>query len=126
MTTQTTQPPAVTDQVVEQQAAVRVLLDLIGQHPELPAPYIVIHTPSVGYQEPARLNLQLDDPHSFEQWRRTLDIQPSGITFHTTASYSWLAVDFQRDGVSLHLVGFTATLPAQRAHEPRDRNEVSA
>ncbi|MEU0427874.1 hypothetical protein ABZ235_30570 [Streptomyces canus] len=126
MTTETTQPPDITDQVIEQRAAVKVLLDLIGQHAELPAPYIIVHAPFPKYQEPAKLDLQLDGPHAFEQWRQALGVATSGVAFHTTSSNSWLAVDFEHQGVGVHLVGFAAPLPAQRAHEPRDRGQVSA
>lgn len=126
MTTQTTQPPNTTDQAIEQQAAVQVLLDLISQNPSLPAPHVIVHAPFARHQEPARLNFQLDGSHVFEQWRRALDVPTNDVAFYTTSSNSWLAVDFEREGVRIHLVGFTAPLPAQRAHEPRDRGQVSA
>lgn len=126
MTTQTTEPATVTDRVIEQQKAVQVLLELIGQHEGLPAPYIIVHAPFPKYQEPAKLDLQLDGPDTFELWREALGAPTGGVRFHTTSSNSWLAVDFEHDGVGIHLVGFTAPMPVQRAHEPRNRDEVSA
>jgi hypothetical protein len=119
-TTASATPTAVLNPVIGQRAAVQVLADLIDEHPGLPAAYTILHEPypNGGLQ----VNLQVAD-HEFEAWREALGIEPADVELHTTVSHTWVAADTTRDGVRIHLAGFTNALTVEQANAPR---EVSA
>jgi hypothetical protein len=99
-------------------------MDLVDRHEQLPDAYITIHAPFKG--SPARLDLQLDSPHDFEQWRGALAVPAADVKLHTTTSNTWLSADTTHEGVTVHLSGFYVPLTAEQLTAPRDRDEVAA
>jgi hypothetical protein len=122
VTTETTAPPA--SPISGQRAAVQALMDLVDQHEQLPDAYITIHAPLVGV--PVRLDMQLDTPHDFEQWRSALAVRAADVKLHTTTSNTWLSADTTHQGVTVHLSGFYVRLTAEQLNAPRGTSEVAA
>jgi len=118
VTAQSTQPPGLTDRCRDQQAAVEALLNLVSQHPTLPAAYVSVYV--------AKLNLQLDSPPDFEAWREVLEAPASDVRLHVTLSSVWLTVDTTVDGIPVHLSGFNLPVSYPQAQAPRDRSAVTA
>jgi hypothetical protein len=110
--------------IAGQRSAVQLLANLIGQHAELPAAYIVVHEPWRG--APSKLLLQLPTPQAFEQWRAALDITPVNVTLHFHASDSWLAGDTVRESIALNITAHGIRLTADEFTAPRDREQVAA
>jgi len=126
VTTESTQPPALTDRVIEQSAAVQALLNLIGKHPTLPAPYITVHGPMPETNAAAHFDLQLDSPSHFEEWRCALEAPTADVKLFFTASNVWLSIDTEYEGIRVRLSGFNVSLTALHAQAPRDREQVPA
>ncbi|MFJ8049271.1 hypothetical protein [Streptomyces luteogriseus] len=126
MTTETTQPAQLTGMCRDQVSAVQALLDLIRQHDGLPAPYITVQQPMPEYQFFPRLDLQLDTPSHFEQWRSALEALASDVELHATTSSTWLQVATSFEGICVHLSGFNVPLTSVQAQAPRDRSAVTA
>jgi hypothetical protein len=118
VTAETTAP------IAGQRSAVQLLADLIGQHPELPAAYIVVHEPWRG--APSKLGLQLRTPQAFEQWRTALDVAPGNVTLHFHASDSWLSADTVRESIALNISAHGIRLTADEFTAERDREQVPA
>jgi hypothetical protein len=99
-------------------------MDLVDQHEQLPDAYITIHAPFDDW--PSRLDLQLDSPHDFEQWRSALAVPAADVKLHTTTSNTWLSADTAHQGVTVHLSGFYVPLTHAQLNAPRDTSEVAA
>lgn len=126
MTTETTQPAQLTGTSRDQLPAIAALLDLARQHRGLPAPYITVQQPMPEYRFFPRLDLQLDSPTHFEQWRVALEAPASAVELHATASSTWLQADTTFAGIGVHISGFNVPLTSVQAQAPRDRSAVTA
>ena len=118
MTAETTAPIAI------QGSAVQLLADLIEQHANLPAAYIVVNAPFRG--RPSTVDLQLSAPAEFEQWRTALGIGPGDVTLNFHASDSFLDARAVRGGIRLHVYAHGVRLTAAEFTAPRDREQVPA
>ncbi|MFE9764658.1 hypothetical protein ACFYPC_09025 [Streptomyces sp. NPDC005808] len=113
-------------QLTVQRSAIQVLADLTVEHPELPAAYITIRAPWQG--EPSRLDLQLDTPTEFEQWRTALGIPSADVVLEPYGRGSWVTVHTVHEGISVTLSAHGILITQDMLTAPRtvDAVEVSA
>lgn len=112
----TTNPIAPAPTMALAQDALEVLCWLSLQHPELPAPYIAVHTFR-------RTTLQFQVPFgAFEAWREALEIDAEDVRLYSTGDDSHIDVtstlDMELGGrpvsVSVHLYGVGLPVLAER------------
>lgn len=123
MTTETTHHTDRVSPASVQRSAVQVLADLIDQHPELPAAYVVIHTPWDG--KPSNLTLQLDTPTGFEQWRTALGIAPDDVTLHPYGMDSWVSAEKIHEGIYLDIAAHGIALTDEQLNAPHNTQGVA-
>jgi len=121
--TETTEPRDEDGPISGQRSTIQVLADLADQHPTLPASFTTIHTP--GHGSPARLDMQLDTPTGFEQWRTALHIPAGAVTLHYCGTRSWISAETERHGTAIRLSAHGIVLTEQQVTAPRDASETA-
>ncbi|WP_172384764.1 hypothetical protein [Streptomyces sp. MNP-20] len=101
----------------EQSPAVEALVTLVEMFGSLPGGYIMIH--SQRYGGPVKLDLQLDAPQDFEQWRTCLRIAPADVALEASPGYTWLSATGRCRGVDVEITGFGVPLTYQQATTPQ-------
>lgn len=100
--------PVINDQL----PAFEALAALAEAFPQLPRPYVVVA--SVG----DRVDVQLNSPEAFEEWRAALGVAPASVTLHSYGGSVWLATAVVFGGVPTELRGHGVPLtPAQAAED---------
>ncbi|WP_432124015.1 hypothetical protein [Streptomyces sp. C10-9-1] len=99
---------------------IEALVYLQATYPHLPAPYIT------AYSTGAAVDLALDAPAEFEEWRVALQIPPHSVELHAFGGHVWLTADTTVRGVPVHLAGDEIPLTAEQARTPQPRPEDPA
>ncbi|MFG2307626.1 hypothetical protein ACGFS9_02885 [Streptomyces sp. NPDC048566] len=100
-----------------QLSSLQLLLDWAAQKPELPAGYITVNRPYRG--GPAMLDLQLNTPSEFEQWRAALGIAPARVSLHPRGRGSWVEASTVIDGIRVTVAAHGILLTEDQLSAPR-------
>lgn len=113
-----------TDPIAVQASAIEVLAELAHRYPELPAPYVTIHSPWLG--APSKLDLLLHTPTEFNRWMTVLGVVPEDVSLHMHGRGSWIEAETVQAGIHLSISVHDILLTEDQLNAPRDRGEVAA
>lgn len=120
MKTETTAP------ITRQRSTIQLLNDLATQHPELPAAYITVNQPWHG--RPSSMDLQLQTPTDFEQWRIALGIAPARVSLHSHGRGSWVEAGTVLESIRISISSHGILITEDQLAAPRtvEAAEVTA